>query len=35
MEKLLRGNILKLYDDDIWISLTDKYKSEFKLRLEE
>ena len=25
----------KLYDDDIWISLTDKYKSEFKLRLEE
>lgn len=25
----------KLYDDDIWIELTEKYKSEFKLKLEE
>lgn len=25
----------KLYDDDIWISLTEKYKNKFKLKLEE
>ena len=25
----------KLYDDDIWIFLTEKYKKQFKLKLEE
>lgn len=39
--KLKKDNVkgiyetFKLYDDDIWLSLTEKYKNEFKLKLEE
>lgn len=39
--KLKKDNVkgiyetFKLYDDDIWIELTEKYKNEFKLKLEE